>query len=217
MMMKKMIGKFVLFIMWGLALNTAHANIIGGAVTSGNGTFIELSIPFDESNPDNSVGNNTFQNNNLYAFNEGQNIELLADLAVNDVGGGVAGALTAGTIVASHYVFIDPLNSTPQEGYVDFDSDILAVITSTGLLAASDFLLNNGVIYLNPAARGLEPSEDTVWFSGSRVFVDWKASTPGDYIRVLTEFSPGIEVPESSVFFLMLFGLAGVFFSRRRA
>lgn len=215
--MKKMIGKFVLFIMGSLAITSTQANIIGGSVTSGDGTFIELSIPFVESTPDNTVGNNTFQNNNLYAFNEGQNIELLANLSADDIGGGVAGQLAAGTVVASHYVFFDPSNTTHQEGYVDFDSDILAVITSTGLLAASDFLLNNGVTYLNPAARGLEPDTDTVWFSGARVFVDWTASTPGDYIRVLTTFSPGIEVPESSLFFLMLIGLAGIFLNRRRS
>lgn len=214
--MIKAIRNCALVVLGSLSVANAQANIIGGEVTTGNGSFIELSIPFTESTPDNTVGNNTFQNNNLYAFNEGQNIALSSALAVDDIGGGVAGALTAGTIVASHYVFFDPQNTASQIGYVDFDSNILGLITSTGLLAASDFLLNNSVTYLNPAARGLELNTDLVTFSGSRVFVRWTASTPGDYIRVLTEYSPGIEVPESSGLALMLLGLAGLVLRRRR-
>ena len=61
-----------------LALNgeLAHATITGGGVTSGGGTFQELSVPFTESTPDNTVGVDNFQSLNLYAFNEDQNIDI---------------------------------------------------------------------------------------------------------------------------------------------
>jgi hypothetical protein len=63
-------------------------------------------------------------------------------------------------------------------------------MTSTTNLAASDFLANTGVNYLNPGARGLEFG-DSVTISGARqILFDTFASSPGDYVRVLTEFSP---------------------------
>src|SRR5256885_17135455 len=63
--------------------------------------------------------------------------------------------------------------------------------------AASDFLANTGVNYLNPLARGLEPG-DSVTISGAKqILCDTFASAPGDYVRVLTAFSPtAATVPE---------------------
>jgi hypothetical protein len=73
---------------------------------------------------------------------------------------------------------------------VEFDSRVIAIITATDTLAASDFLANTGVHYLNPSARGLEP-EDYVAISGpNQITFSTRASNPGDYVRVLTEFSP---------------------------
>lgn len=198
-----------------LAATQANATIIGGDVTAGVGDFVELTIPFSISDPDNTVGNNTLQNNNLYAFNEGQNITITSNLNVDDVGGGAAGTLAAGTVVASHYVFFDPQQSRSQEGYVTFDADIIGLITSTGNLLGSDFLLNNGVTYLNPGARGLE-GNDAAWFSGDTVYVDWRASTPGDYIRVLTAYSPTAAVPEPAGLLFFAAGLLGLGLSRKK-
>lgn len=181
---------------------SAHAVIIDGEVTSvsaSSASFIELSLPFEApSGDENTVGNNTFQTPNLYGFNEDQNILLEGSLSVDLLADtGSAGSLAPGTTVASHYVFFDPDNSTTQTGYVDFDSDILALITSTSLLSGSDFLINNNVDYLNPGLRGLE-SVDSATIdatNANRVNVDWRASTPGDYIRVLTARSEGGEDP----------------------
>jgi hypothetical protein len=185
---------------------TATASIIGGSITSGGpgAQFIELTLPFT-ANPNNTVGNNTFQDNNLYGFDEDQNIVLAAPLEVDIVPLGST-TLAAGTTVASHYIFFDPVNGS-IDGRVDFDSDIVAIITSTARLTASDFLANTGVTYLSPGARGLE-GNDQVTISGLRqIRFDTTASTPGDYVRVLTAYSPGA-VPEPATMTLLCVAMA---------
>jgi hypothetical protein len=198
----------------------AGATVIGGGVTGGaslgqGGTFGKLSVPFTESDPDNAVGDNTFQTPDLYAFDEDQNILVGAPVAV-DVGTSPA----AGDVVASHYVFFDPGPVTSQQGFVDFDADIFGIITSTANLAASDFLANTGVTYLNPTLRGLE-SGDSVQIDPAnprRLLVDWTASTPGDYVRVLTMFSPGATpVAEPATLALLGGGLVALLTWRRAA
>ena len=170
---------------------SAEAIVVGGAVTGGTafgagGTFAELA-----ANSSFAVGDDTFQDPNLYAFNENQNIVVANTIPVN-----IGTAPAAGDIVASHYVFFDPVADT-QTGYVDFDADIYGVATSTSVLAQSDFLQNNNVTYLNPTFRGLEAG-DSVAIDPSnpaRLLVDWFASTPGDYVRVFTQFSAGAGTP----------------------
>ena len=190
-----------------------RASIISGSVTGGTalangGTFVQLTPPLaNPFGPPNSVGNDNFQNPNLYAFNESQNILLAAPLAA-DVGQLV---LPAGTFVASHYVFFDPVQANIT-GTVNFDSPVLAIITSTGTLLASDFLAQTGVNYLNPTARGLEPGQgDSATISGpNQVSVAFTAGSPGDYIRVLTAFSPGAAPVPEPASLAVLAGLAGV-------
>ena len=189
----------------------ATATIIGGSVTGGTaqtagGTFVKLTVPLSNPfGPPNSVGNDTFQSPNLFGFDEDQNILLAAPLTV-DVG---TSPIPAGSTVASHYIFFDPGPSQHMIGTVNFDSDVLGIITSTANLAASDFLANTGVNYLNPAARGLEPG-DSVTISGPRqILFDTFASSPGDYVRVLTTFSPAA-VPEPGTGALLASGLAAL-------
>ena len=160
--------------------------VIGESVTP-RGNFIKLNIPLGNPyGPSNSVGENTFESPNLYAFDEDQNITLKKNLDT-DVG---LKPIPAGKVVASHYVFFDPGSPTEIVGVVNFNSRVLAIITSTTNLAASDFLANTGVRYLNPSARGLEP-EDFVTINGpNQIMFHTMASNPGDYVRVLTEFSP---------------------------
>jgi hypothetical protein len=176
----------------------ASASIISGSILSGGqgATFVKLTVPFLNSTPANTVGDDNFQTVNLYGFDEGQNILLVAPLVVDAVPSGST-TLPIGTTVASHYIFFDPVSGS-IDGIVNFDSDILAIITNTTQLQASDFLLNNGVRYLNPTARGIEVEQsDSVTFSGARQirFVA-NASSPGDYVRILTAFSPLAESPE---------------------
>lgn len=195
-----------------LMSGAAQAAIIGGSVTSGSGSFVELTNLTGLS-----VGNDTFQDTNLYAFNEDQNIIIPSTITVN-----IGTNPQAGDVVASHYVFFDPKNTASQTGYVDFDAEILGVATATATLAASDFLLNNTVTYLNPNLRGLEAG-DSVWIDSTfnyRLNVDWRASTPGDYVRVFTKQSPAgppptppVPLPASS---LLLLGALGAFGALRR-
>lgn len=203
---------------------SAFATIVSGAVTGGSalgngGIFIKLDVPFNASNPNNTVGNNNFDTANLYGFDEEQNINLVADLDVNILAGtSGAGVITAGTTVASHYIFFDPLQSNSQIGSILFDSVILGIITSKNNLSASDHLVNNDVTYKNPSLRGLEAG-DTVSIVGSYTMnVDWTASSPGDYVRVLTAYSPGVsEVPVPAALFLFAPALLGFMGLRRKA
>jgi len=206
------------------ALPNANATIITGAVTSGTGSFVELTPGFTDSDPDNTVGNNNLQNTNLYAFNEDQNTAILNNPLNVDIlaSTGLAGSLAVGTIVASQYVFFDPRFTVRQTGWVEFDAAILAVITSAANLDASDYLANTGVNYLSSALRGLEWNDSVSIdaLNPARLNVDWRAGSPGDYVRVLTAFSPGAvtptSVPEPGTLLLMAAGLAGVVGVKRR-
>lgn len=208
--------------LFGALLTQAHATITSGSVTSGGGSFIKLSLPFTASTPDNTVGNDTFQNLNLYGFDEGQNIVISKALSVDDLANGLGGGtgpgtLAKGTVVASHYVFFDPKDMASQKGVVHFDSDVLAVISSTTKLADSDFLIKTGVTYLNPTARGLEAGDFVTITGMQQINVDWAAASPGDYVRVLTAYSPAAPaVPEPETWALAAMGLACVGMMRLR-
>jgi hypothetical protein len=191
---------------------SASATIISGVVTGGSaftagGVFVKLPVPIPNPfGPPDSVGNDNFQSPNLFGFDEDQNILLTSPLTV-DVG---SSPIPAGTTVASHYIFFDPGPAQEVIGTVNFDSNVLAILTSTNNLAASDFLAQTGVNYLNPTQRGLEAG-DSVTISGPRqILFDTFASSPGDYVRVLTEFSPAAEMPEPGGVVLFGSGLAVV-------
>ncbi len=168
--------------------NLLHAVIMSGLVESGSGSFIKLTPGFTESNPHNTVGKNTFQTPNLNGFDEAQNVEIASAGLLPDIGAFIA----PGTIVASHYIFFDPHKSTSQTGSVSFDANVLGILDTTDSLFATDYLAQNSITYLNPKLRGLE-SRDKVEFdvlNPMRIKIDWRASSPGDYIRVITETSP---------------------------
>ena len=195
----------------GMALATpAMATIIGGSVTGGTakvagGSFIKLTAPLaNPFGPPNSVGDDNFQSSKLLGFDESQNIVLTAPLVVDAVPSGST-TLPTGSTVASHYIFFDPLQNGEIDGIVNFDSKIVALIFSSALLADSDFLASTGVNYLNPTARGLEPGDSVVFTGPNQIRLHAFASSPGDYVRVLTEFSPGA-VPEAATWAMFVLG-----------
>ncbi len=198
----------------------ASATIIGGGVTGGSsfddGGQFNLIDPIPNGF---TVGDNNQQSNDLFGFNEDQNI-LLSDALDLDVG---TPQLAAGTEVASHYIFYDPVIGDIQ-GFVEFDAAVLGILTETDTLAASDVLANTDVTYLNPTLRGLEDRTDTAVIdpgNPNRILIDFFAASPGDYIRVLTERSPiaAQEVAEPGTLGLFGFGLSLLFLYglRRRA
>lgn len=195
-------GLQAVFLAGLLYLPQARATAIDGDVTGGdtvnsnNGVYLKLAPPLGNPNgTTNSVGSDNFNDYNLYLFDEEQNVLLESDLVVDDTGGVgrpfQEGTLPAGSTFSSHYLFFDPPGTATilVTGCVQFDSEVAAVISSSANLGASDYLANTGVNYEGTSLRGLE-SNDTYTFSGNEVCVEFRASTPGDYIRVITNFSP---------------------------
>lgn len=164
----------------------AQAFILDGEILrqNGQGSFVKLETvePF-------TVGYDTFDDDNLYGFDEDQNITLTEPISV-DIGGN-NGLISQGTVVASHYVFFDSLSGI-QYGYVYFDAPILGIAAFRDSMARTDFLANNAVNYISAELRGLEEG-DRVWVDEEdphKLWVYWAGSSPGDYIRVFTEKSP---------------------------
>lgn len=163
----------------------SSAFVLGGEIVRQNGVgkFVKLETkkPF-------AVGFDTFDDDNLYAFDEDQNITLTEPIRV-DLGNDT-GFIAQGTVVASHYVFFDSLSGV-QYGYVDFDAPILGIAAFQDTMGATDFLANNDVTYISTELRGLEEG-DEVWIDQddpNRMWLYWAGSSPGDYIRVFTEKS----------------------------
>ncbi|WP_415402695.1 hypothetical protein [Tateyamaria sp. SN3-11] len=176
---------FMMAVALCLATQPATALVVGGEIVrqTGAGQFVVLdpACAF-------AVGADTFDDDNLYAFDEDQNIKLSAPIRV-DIGG-VDGRIAAGTVVASHYVFFDSLSGV-HAGYVDFDAPILGIAAFQDTMGATDFLANTDVNYISTELRGLEQG-DYVWIdedNPNRLWVYWAGSSPGDYIRVFTEES----------------------------
>lgn len=171
----------------------AAAAVEVGTVTGGNsGGVFELKAPTADNKV--TVGQDNQQSPNLFAMNERQNVALLRNIA----------GIRAGTIVSSHYVWFDPRGSSTVVGTVSFAHRILAVLTTRNQLSNTDYLGNPNAIYLNPSARGLE-NNDVVSFSGNTLNVTFlRASSPGDYVRVLTA------VPEPSTWMMLILGFGFV-------
>lgn len=213
---------FMLLAFLAITTNTP-ASIVNGNITSGGGAWTFINNPAGLT-----VGNDTYQDSNLYGFNETQNVIINQDITgytqwnwLNNSSTDISVAIATGTEVASHYIFFDPAGFETIEGWVDFDAEVLAIIVDTNTLSLTDSLMNTSVTYLNPGLRGLENWQDWVRVdpaNANRIDLRLRASSPGDYIRVLTRHSiiAAAAVPEPSIILMMGFGLLGLGLIRRQ-
>ncbi|MBL9139040.1 MAG: hypothetical protein JNK85_24445, partial [Verrucomicrobiales bacterium] len=143
------------------------ATVVGGLVTDGKsvsrgGVFQKLHPPLPSRiGMPNTVGKDTFNDANLYAFDEGQNIVLGPEpFALDIVPPDRPKVLPGGSVVSSHFVFFDPSDGDVV-GYIDFDSEIIGVLENVDRQTATDPLVRTDVIYLDPKRRGLEDAKDS--------------------------------------------------------
>ena len=167
----------------------------------------------------------------LLGWDERQNVTLtsilrvdrVADLGASFVGSdGVGLFIKAGTIVSSHYFQWDPslTGANTVAARIRFDSEIFAFITADSNLFSSDLALGlPGLDYANFGLRGLETGDTTSFAPGGNnalVDVNWTATTPGDWTRLITAFSPTAQsIPEPGSLVLLALGVAGLGFGRR--
>ncbi len=187
----------------------ASAVVVGGGITGGDASNQGGAFQILDPMTGFTVGNDSFDTPNFYAFKEGQNARANRDIAV-DVGTDVS----SGQMFSSHYVFFDPMGKTTLNGFVDFSAPIYGIVTTDASLASTDIFAHNKVTYLTGTARGLEGGDTAIVdpTNPSRLLFTSKASTPGDYLRVFTQAGNGqiAPVPLPGGLVLMIGALAGL-------
>lgn len=115
----------------------------------------------------------------------------------------------------SWYLFFDPLNASRLRATVDFGAPIVAVYTTTAQLAGTQAEWSVDIDgdgqwndYAWHRLMGLEGADSVNWaFGGTSLTLDWRASDPGDHVRVLLWQPQDNAVPEPTSAALALLGL----------
>lgn len=205
-------AKTLLLALGLLGAASASANVVSGNVSFVNpdtgtpgGTFTLLATPPA------AVGNNNINvNDTLFAFNEKQNVAFSTAPAFNLA----IGTVNANTLVSSHYIYFDPARTQQIRGSVTFDSVILGVyFTKAKLQSSQDEFGLGSVTYNYASATGLESVDRPVSVLGNTLSIDWRASNPGDHIRVITAAVPE---PETYAMLTLGLGLIGAIARRRQ-
>lgn len=181
----------------------AAAEVVQGQVTGGSsgGTFQLIAAPA-------AIGPDSLQSPDLFAFDELQNVELLAPLPLRP--GVVAGA---GSVLSSHYVAFDPDSGSTLEGQIAFDEPIVGILGGPQLGASTPLFGLDGTTYTGSPAIGPEPNDELI-IAGpqrNRLLIRFAANSPGDHFRVLT----GTVVPEPAAWLLSLVASLGAVANRR--
>ncbi len=127
----------------------------------------------------------------LLVWREQQNVLLPRDVRVNRVlteADAFNGQLIrAGTVVSSYYLQWDPLSRRGRvSATLHFDDTVAAAITEDHELFATDPVVGLPTLdYADFTLRGLEP-EDEITFHGTHVDIVLRASSPGDWVRLIT-------------------------------
>lgn len=204
--MKSNFNKLIIGAVSSIVFINAHASIVGGTVT--------------EITPPSAVFNDSYLTDVLVGYDEQQGYTLTSNLSVDFLAAtSSAGIVSAGTTLDSHYFFLDPVSFLIEDSWtIDFDKPILAVITSTDLVFASDFLGATGTTYPGPfEKRGLENCDVCVdavtLLDADTLSVSLHVTEPGDWFRVVTAASP---VPVPAAAWLFGSGLLGLVTVARR-
>jgi len=195
----------------GMAAAPASAVIMSGTLTGGtaftaSGVFVKIANPVGMT-----VGIDSTNSSNVFGFDERRAVTL--SKAYNTQ---VGGLIAKGTVANSHYLFFDAPTNAPKTaiGTVTFRTRILGVFTSGGGVASTSLPFGlSGVTYTHPASFALEPSTDSVSFSGKTLSYNLLNGIAGDNFRVLTA------VPEASTWAMLIagFGMVGASARRRRS